>query len=307
MDFPQVTHNYLNNTLDSTRWQEFETRPDDIIVTTAYKSGTTWMQTIVANLIFQGIDIPGAIMDISPWIDMRLRPFDEICETTAAQTHRRILKTHLALDGMLYKEDVKYIYVGRDLRDVFMSIWNHYSGHSELFFEVVNNPESLVGEPMPRCPEDIMDFWRDWISKSSFEWEADGYPYWSATHHAQTWWDYRHLPNILFVHFSDLLESPRAEIDRIAEFLDIPTSSTSLDTIVEAVSFKTMKENGENIMGEASGFWEGGANKFLYKGSNGRWHDVLSEKDLADYKAMIERSLSPDCAAWLEQGRAALN
>ena len=70
-------------------------------------------------------------MDISPWIDMRLRSFDEIVGTTSAQTHRRFLKTHLALDGVLYKEDVSYIYVGRDLRDVFMSLWNHYSGHNE--------------------------------------------------------------------------------------------------------------------------------------------------------------------------------
>ncbi len=76
-------------------------------MTTAYKSGTTWMQTIVAHLIFQGTEIPGPIMEMSPWIDMRIRDFDEIVQTTDAQTHRRFLKTHLPLDGVPYREDVQ--------------------------------------------------------------------------------------------------------------------------------------------------------------------------------------------------------
>ena len=64
-------------------------------------------------LLFQGSDIPGAIMDFCPWIDQRTRTLDEIVETTGGQTHRRSLKTHLPLDGVPYREDVRYIYVGR--------------------------------------------------------------------------------------------------------------------------------------------------------------------------------------------------
>ncbi|MBE9537514.1 MAG: sulfotransferase domain-containing protein [Proteobacteria bacterium] len=302
MNYPQLTHSYENHHLDSPRWAEFDTRPDDIIISTSYKSGTTWMQTIIANLLFQDGDIPGAIMEMSPWVDMRIRPFDDIQQTAAAQTHRRFLKTHLPLDGIPYKTDLKYIYVGRDLRDVFMSVWNHYSGHSDAFFEAIaSTPYSF-----PRCPEDIHEFWHGWINKSSFEWESDGYPYWSSTHHSQTWWDYRHLDNIIFVHYSDLLAQPGAEISRLAEFLDIPISAENLDSVVDATSFKSMKANAENVLGGTEVFWKGGAQRFLFKGSNGRWHDVLSEQELKEYEAMKERTLSPGCAAWLEQGRTAL-
>jgi aryl sulfotransferase len=303
---PQRLHVYRNHHLDSLRWDRFETRPGDIVITTAYKSGTTWMQTIVANLIFQDEPIPGAIMDISPWIDMRSRDFDEIVETTGAQTHRRFLKTHLALDGVPYREEVKYIYVGRDLRDVFMSLWNHYSNHTEEAYDKLNDPEGLVGDPFPRCPGDIKALWKTWVRRGWFEWEEEGYPYWSSSHHAQTWWDFRRLPNLLFVHFADLLARPGEEIQRIARYLDIPVVPEALERIVEAVSFARMKENADAVVGQASVFWEGGARRFLNRGTNGRWREVLDHGDLADYRAMLGRALSPACARWLEEGRASL-
>jgi len=303
---PERTHVYRNHHLDSPRWDVFETRPDDIVITTAYKSGTTWTQTIVANLIFDGQDIPGAIMDMSPWIDMRIRDFDEIVATTAAQRHRRFLKTHLALDGLPYKKDIQYIYVGRDLRDVFMSLWNHYSGHTEMTFQVMNDPARLVGDPFPPCPDDIHDLYRVWAQRGWFPWENDGYPYFSSSHHAQTWWDFRHLPNILFVHYADLLAQPAVEIQRIADFLGIAVKPASLARIVDAVSFKSMKENGAAVIGGAEAFWEGGAQRFLNKGTNGRWREVLTAEELALYEQLKARTLSPECAAWLEQGRVAL-
>jgi hypothetical protein len=42
------------------------------VTTTAYKSGTAWIQTIVTNVLFQDGSIPGPIMEISPWVDMHL-------------------------------------------------------------------------------------------------------------------------------------------------------------------------------------------------------------------------------------------
>jgi aryl sulfotransferase len=304
---PQRTRVYESNHLDSPRWDVFETRPGDIVITTAYKSGTTWMQTIVANLLFPAGEIPGPIMDIAPWIDMRIRPFDEILETTAAQTHRRFLKTHLALDGLPYQDHVKYVYVGRDLRDVFMSLWNHYSALNDEFYTAINDPALLVGAPMPRCPDDIHELWKTWVGGGWFEWEEEGYPYWSSSHHAQTWWDYRHLENILFVHFADLLEAPGDEIRRVADFLEIDVSRDALPAIVDAVSFDTMKKNSDAVVGEVARMFTGGSKKFINKGTNGRWRGVLNDEELGQYGAMLRRALSPDCARWLEGGRRSLS
>ncbi|MCB0020008.1 MAG: hypothetical protein KDE09_19595 [Anaerolineales bacterium] len=75
-----------------------------------------------------------------------------------------------------------------------------------------------------------------------------------------------------------------------------------LAKITEAVTFSTMKNKAEQVMGDVSGIWRGGAQTFINKGTNGRWRDVLTEDDLQLYCAAVERNLSADCAHWLENG-----
>jgi len=62
MTLPEVTRIYQNHTFDSMRWQKFVPRDDDIVISTSYKSGTTWMQNIVANLVFTALTCEIAIM-----------------------------------------------------------------------------------------------------------------------------------------------------------------------------------------------------------------------------------------------------
>jgi aryl sulfotransferase len=48
--------------------------------------------------------------------------------------------------------------------------------------------------------------------------------------------------------------------------------------------------------------WDGGGDSFIHKGTNGRWRDVLTDKDIRDYTARALMELGPDCAAWLALG-----
>ncbi len=300
--FPQIEHVYQNHTLDSTRWQHFKPREDDIIIATPYKSGTTWMQNIVMHLVFQDVQLR-SINEFSPWFDARWVPLDEEISRVEAKTQRRCIKSHLPLDGLIYFQEASYIVVGRDPRDVFMSLWNHYSHFTPQIFGVLNDTPGRVGDPFPPCPENIRDFWQDWISRGWFDWEREGYPFWSNFHHVQTWWNYRHLPNILFVHYNDLLRDLSGEIRRIAEYLSIEVSDEMIASIAEAVRFDSMKANAEKIVPGAEFSWTGGAQTFIHKGTNGRWREVLTEDDLKLYDAAVARELTPDCAEWLEHGR----
>ena len=50
--------------------------------------------------------------------------------------------------------------------------------------------------------------------------------------------------------------------------------------------------------------WTGGAAHFFYKGTNGRWRDVLTEDDLALYERAAA-TLDPDLRDWMEHDREA--
>ena len=93
---PRRTRVYQNHHLDSTRWDGFSHRPGDIVITTAYKAGTTWMQGIVSSLLF-GDAPPKEPWLLTPWIDMRIHPIEAIRAELESQSHRRFIKTHLAL------------------------------------------------------------------------------------------------------------------------------------------------------------------------------------------------------------------
>lgn len=304
MTLPELTRTYQNHTIDSTHWQHYVPRGDDVIVATSYKSGTTWMQFVVHELIFLAQSAP-EVWDVTFWLDSRYHSIEEKISKIEAQIHRRSLKTHLALDGLPFFEEVKYIVVGRDARDVFMSWWNHYSNFTDAHFERLAALPNQVGPMLPRCPDDIHVYWWQWIRQGWFEWEVEGYPAWGNMHHTQTWWHFRHLDNILFVHFNDLLADLEGEIGRVAAFLDIPVTAEIITEVARAVGFDAVKRQATADPKAGKNVWKGGMATFFNKGTNGRWRTVLSDEEVAMYEETAVKVLTPDCKEWLEQGRIA--
>ncbi|HBD10816.1 MAG TPA: sulfotransferase [Porticoccaceae bacterium] len=299
---PQVTHTYQNHHIDSTRWQVFKPRPDDIVVATTQKSGTTWTQQIVSLLIFQDEPPPAPFHDLSIFVDMRFTPLEELAQELESQSHRRFLKTHTALDGFPFHPEVKHIFVTRDGRDLFMSLWNHYSNYSDDILHLLDTLPGRVGDPFPPAGDDIHEFWHNWIGRGWFDWEGDGYPFWSQLHVIKTWWDYRHLPNILFVNYLDLLTDLKGQIKRIADYLEIDITPAYLDEITDLCTFESMKGRASEVIPMAEMLFKGGAQTFINKGTNGRWRDVLSSEELALYDKRAAEVLTPECRRWLESG-----
>jgi len=305
---PTKSRVYRNHHLDSTRWNGFEFRDDDILISTSYKSGTTWTQRIVSLLIFGTEPLPQPLGALSPWVDARFTPvaLSQIIANVEAQTHRRFLKSHLPLDALPWNDRIKYICVGRDGRDVFMSLANHYGAYTDLAYQLLNGGDDFVGELLPKCPDDIHDLYDGWIHRASFPWESDGWPFWSHFYQVQSFWNFRHLPNIYLLHYADMKADLEGEMRRLAEFLDIQVPEATWPSLVEAAGFEAMKK-AAMAADSGPGIFEGGAERFFFKGTNGRWRDVLTEQELEDYDAAIARALTPDCAAWLENGRTSLD
>jgi aryl sulfotransferase len=303
---PQIEHTYQNHHLDSTRWEWFIPRAGDIVVASSIKSGTTWMQEIVRHLVFWNQEDPFwrtvPIFELSPFLDLRMAPLAPDIERLEAQTHRRSIKTHLPLDGLPFYPQVNYIVMGRDPRDVFMSLWNHYVNYTDI--DDYNNFPGRVGPPLPH-PVDVHTGWHNWITRGWFEWESEGYPFWGNMHHTQTWWNYRHLDNILFIHYNDMLRDLPYEIRRVADFLSISISDEAVAAILPELSLEAMRRNGQYTLPAPAFVWKEGPQTFFFKGTNGRWKGVLTDEELAMYEQTAARVLTPDCRAWLEQGRVA--
>ena len=122
---PVKTRELHNNHMDSTVWNDLDFRDDDIVIATYAKSGTTWLQQIISQLIFAGAEGLG-VAEMSPWVDLRVPPKEVKLAEIEAQTHRRFLKTHLPVDALVFSPKAKYIYIARDARDVMWSMHNHH-------------------------------------------------------------------------------------------------------------------------------------------------------------------------------------
>ena len=296
--------------MESSRWDGFAVRPDDIVIATYPKCGTTWTQRIVDLLVFQNPE-PRPIMDTAIWLDARIFDSHEAnVATLAAQTHRRFIKSHLPLDALPIYDAMKYIHVARDGRDAFLSWHNHVSGFTletkmKVFGIIMNDPllaPAMTGPP-PEPSQDPREFFQTWIAEAEEEARTGPGANLSYFDFETTYWAERRRDNLLFVHYADLKADLAGEMRRISDFLEIDTPADRLATLARAAGFDAMKADGKALLPRIGEHFDNGAERFLNKGTNGRWRDILTPADLERYEAVFRRKVSPACANWLEHGR----
>lgn len=298
---------YRTWSLDSRYWSGYAPRPDDIVIATAPKCGTTWMQQIVSSLVFQDARVR-ALSSVSPWVEARFRFTAEQAQIALAGVpHRRFLKTHLPIDGLPLYDEVKYIHVARDGRDVALSMHNHFTGFNDeqvMRFDAIGREDPVIGRPYERPPADLADFFRRWIAAIPDRGSVVGPPNPFFFDLEAGYWAERKRPNFLLVHYADLSGDLDAEMRRIAAFLEIEVDEDIWPSLVRAADFEAMRASGEDLMPQSKAIFTEGSRRFFHKGVTGRWRDVLSGRDLALYESKTREWLSQSLAAWLEGGRA---
>lgn len=292
--WPRKTREFQNHHFDSTIWNDFQFRDNDVIISTYAKSGTTWVQQIVSQLLFNGEE-GLEVAAMSPWLDLRVPPKEIKLPEVEAQQHRRFIKTHLPVDALVFSPLAKYIYIGRDGRDVVWSMYHHHSSANEEWYNALNLTPGLVGPPIEKPVDSIKQYFLDWMDK-------DGYPFWPFWENVRSWWEIRELPNMLMLHFAKLKEDMPREIRRIADFLGISINDSVFDKIVDHCSFAYMKNHATKSVPLGGAFWDGGATTFINQGINGRWRDILSTAENARYEQMVLDQLGKACAHWLASG-----
>jgi aryl sulfotransferase len=246
------------------------------------------MQTIVSSLLFPAGDAPGPVLDVEPWLEARYDPIDEVIARLEAQTHRRAIKSHTNADGIPWYPTASYIVVGRDGRDAFMSFLNHMRSMRpeflmELAMSAAEDGIELGGDIPPLDDEHAFFAW--WLREAMwFE-------------HLGSFWSDRDEPNVLFVHYDDMKADLEAQMHRVADFLDVTIDEQQWPAVVERCTFAAMKQRSAEIGDFDRGF-VGGADTFLYKGTNGRWRDVLTPDELAAFDRRSAELLPAEAIAW---------
>ncbi len=259
---------------------------------------------LCALLIFQKTDLEKPLTEYSPCIDTPMAPSAEVLAQLQAQTHRRFIKTHTPLDGLPYFKQAKYICVGRDPRDLFLSLVDHTANLRSEVLESVRKYATGDWRPPVNPPEDLLEWFCDWMSSSCSDKPGHEF-YTDVLYYVRSFWQYRNLPNILMLHYNDLKTDLEGEMRRIADFLDIHIPEERWSALISAASFESMKGNAGQLAPQISDDVWVNHEKFFNKGKTGRWKNILDDNALNLYRQAMKSNLEPELANWLEKGRLA--
>ena len=286
---PGQGQRYLGPITDTSRWDTFRHRSDDIFICTPAKCGTTWTQAICTLLVFGKVDHGQQPSVISPWVDSNFDPLEPMLERIDGLPHRRFLKTHSPFDGIPYHATCSYLVIFRDPRDVFFSGQNHKDNMSDqgLAKSVFGDGDGafdkfLSGTPNPDA------------------WDQQTLP--TMAYLLDSYWPYRHLPNVHLHHYSDMKADLRGEIEKISSEIGVATDSGQLDAFTEAASFSSMKANAEQYApNSGTGMWKAETN-FFANGTSGQWKNRLSAAQQEKFHARLNELLDEESARWLLEG-----
>lgn len=246
---------------------DFGESDSDILVSTYSKSGTTWMQMILYQLMTAGDMDFDHLFDISPWVY-----YSALREIPPVPTpHPRILKSHDPVARFARGRRGRFIFVVRDGRDVCLSLFHHrrdfkrYDGSFEQHFD-----EFLHGTEY-----NWFDHVRGWLENA---------PGLSITH----------------VRYEDLKHDFAAAVRRVATECTIDVTDAIMARVLERCSFEYMKRHelrfaprNEHFAGKTNApYFVRNPGRFIRHGKVGEGVAALTEPQLAAYRERFDRSLA---------------
>jgi hypothetical protein len=296
---PSEPVRYLSADEDSGRWTGFPFRAGDIVISTRSKSGTTWMQMICALLVFGTPDLPEPLDRLSPWLDWLVAPREDVYAQLEAQRHRRFVKTHTPLDGIPIDPRATYIVVGRHPLDMAVSLY-HQRNNTDR-----DRLRALTGQPEPAAPEPPFPPLHEWLDRwIGFDGDRladmDSLP--GVMWHLSDAWArvQAGAPNVVLVHYDDLLSDRATEMRRIAQRLGFVVDEARWPELVRAAGFDEMRAHALYLAPAANGVLRD-RTAFFRRGVSGSGRESLTPADLARYQERAVQLAPPDLLQWLHR------
>jgi hypothetical protein len=255
------------------RAQAFRPRPDDVIIATYPKSGTTWMQQIVHGLRTGGDMDFDEITAAVPWIEIA---YDMGLDVEADQAAPpRAFKSHLNGDDV--QKGCRYIVVIRDPRDVAVSSYRFLEG---WFFE----PGSI--------PLD------EFVRERFVAGNRSG-RYWP---HLVSWWRRRHEPAVLLLTYEAMKVDLPGAVRRVAAFLGMADRANNIEAATRQAGIDFMKAHerqfDDHLLRAARdpvcGLPPGGSSSKVRDGQAGSHRQVLTPELLALMDEIWRREVMPE-------------
>jgi len=292
---------------DSSRWERFRFRPDDVVISTPAKCGTTWMQTIVGMVLLDRVDLGAPMGTLSPWLDMLIRTEDEVFALLDAQRHRRFIKTHTPLDGVPLLDPVTYIVVVRHPLDAALSDRDHADNmRDDRAIELRTAVAGAAPRHAAERPDDPAAFLRWFVDNDEAPTGSGPNGLMDYCDQVGTYWQRRALPNVHLFHYTDLWNDRDGEMRRVAAALGVPIDERRWPAYVEAAGLSSMRARaGETAPDAHLHLWES-PEKFFRVGGSRDWSSMLGPDGVAHFEERF-RALAGDAAGWAAGGRAAID
>ncbi len=292
---------------DSARWERFEFRPDDVVISTPSKCGTTWMQSIVGMLLLDRVDLGAPISTISPWLDMLLRSDEETFDLLDRQSHRRFVKTHTPLDGVPRHDSVTYIAVARHPLDVALSDRDHRENmrtdHAVELRVTATGPGGPTVRTADPAPDEPAAYLRWFIDNEEQPTGSGPNGLDDYCQQIRTYWDARDAPNVHLFHYADMWADLDGEMRAVAAALGVPVDEDRWPEFVDAAGLASMRSRAAHTAPEAHlDLWES-AEQFFRSGGTRAWPSLLTADEISHFHERLG-TLAGDAAGWATRGRS---
>ncbi|KAI5101501.1 cytosolic sulfotransferase 3 [Silurus meridionalis] len=207
--------------------QKFQAKPDDILVATYPKAGTTWVSYIL-DLLYFGNTAP----ERQTLIPIYLRvPFLEMFVPDMAvgvdlannlPTTPRLIKTHLPVQLVpksFWEQNCRVVYVARNAKDNAVSYFH---------FDRMNELQPYPGE------------WNDYLQTFMNGKTVSG-PWYD--HVCGYWEKKKTYSNLHYMFFEDMVENTARVVEHLCTFLGLSKPTEETERIAKNAHFDAMKQN----------------------------------------------------------------